>query len=98
MSIKHSWLAAVAIAGVAIAPGSALATKLVGVAIQGRVTAVSGIQAVTIDGTQYPVKSGSQAAQALPQLAPGQLVTIVLDGPASSTAHVIAVHTTTAGN
>jgi hypothetical protein len=94
LSTQYVRLAAAAIVTALLAAGPALATKVVGVPVQGHVTSVAGVDAITVDGTQYPVKSGSQAAQALPQLTPGQAVTIVLDGPPSAGAHVIAVHTT----
>lgn len=81
---------------VAVLAGTASrASQPVGPTVQGQVTAVYGIEAITVNGTQYNVKAGSQAAQALSSLAPGQQVTITLDGPASSaTTHVVAVYAT----
>jgi hypothetical protein len=92
LNTQRTRLAAAALASGLLACGTAFASKVFGVPITGHVTAVSGVEAVTIDGTQYLVRSDSQAAQALPGLKPGELVTIVLDGPPSSAAHVIAVH------
>jgi hypothetical protein len=89
---KHARLATVALAAL-LAAGAALASKAIGVKITGQVTAVSGTEAITINGTQYFVKAGSAAAQALSQITPGEVVDAILDGPAeSSTSHVVVVH------
>jgi hypothetical protein len=96
MKASLNALAAAALVAVLASGPAALATQPIGPTLQGQVNAVSGIEAITVNGTQYNVKPGSQAAQALPSLAPGQQVTVMLDGPASSaTTHVVAVYATT---
>ena len=64
--------------------GSVAANTVAGDIITGNVTAVNGHQSLNIQGQVYRLKDGSPAVAAAAHLAPGQAVTVQLDGPASS--------------
>jgi hypothetical protein len=85
----------VVMACVALSSSLALGNKRPGDVITGPVTSVS-VQSLTIQGHNYLIKAGSPAMRAAANLAPGQLVDVQLDGPASSSSsHVtnIVMHT-----
>ena len=84
MSARHSILALLAAAGVALSAGSLEANTVSGDIITGSLTAVNGRQSLNIEGRTYRLKDGSPAVAAAAHLAPGQSVTVQLDGPASS--------------
>jgi hypothetical protein len=83
---KASFLSGTALlAALYIGSGAVWGTILIPPDLTGQVTS-TGVDAVTINGHQYFVKQGSQAATALASLAPGQVVDVYLDGPATSSA------------
>lgn len=97
---KASYLVGAALLALCITSGSALATILVGPAVTGHITSISGVDAVSIDGHLYYVKAGSAAAATLPSLSPGQIVDVYLDGPTTTSASQvigIAVHSDQTG-
>jgi hypothetical protein len=93
MSTRRIVLSAVALlAALWLLQSPAMASKVAGPTISGTVTAVSGIDAVAINGQTYRIQPGSAAAAALPNISVGQVVDAVLDGPADSSAsEVIAI-------
>ena len=85
MSIRmRLLLPAVAVAGLVLAAGPALAARVINVTVTGHVTAVSGANSVTIDGRTYPIAPGSPAVSTIAQVQPGELVDATLDGPPTS--------------
>lgn len=86
---KASFLSGTALLALCIGGGAAWGTILIAPDLTGTVTAVSGADAVTIDGHQYFIKPGSPAAAALGTITQGQLVDVYLDGPAASSASQI---------
>ena len=64
--------------------GSSDANTVPGDIISGNLTALNGRLSLNIDGRTYHLKDGSPAVAAAAHLAPGQSVTVQLDGPASS--------------
>jgi len=84
----------VAVIAAAFAVSSvSLASRIVGTKITGQVTSVAGVDAVTINGQQYPIKVGSPAAEQIGSVTSGETVDAVLDGPPdSSSTHVVAIH------
>ena len=86
MSARYLLLALLAAAGTVLSAGSLEANTVSGDIITGSLTAVNGIQSLNIEGRTYRVKDGSPAVAAAAHLAPGQSVTVQLDGPASSPA------------
>ncbi len=78
--------------GLATGAGASWANRLVGDVITGQITAISGVDAVSIGGQMYSVQAGSAASQVLPTLAVGQIVDAMLNGPAStSQSQVISI-------
>ena len=84
MNARHSLLAWLAAAGLALSANSLEANTVLGDIITGSLTAVNGRQSLSIEGHTYRLKDGSPAVGAVAHLAPGQPVTVQLDGPASS--------------
>lgn len=66
--------------------GPLAANQLPGDLVTGQVNAVAGDSSIKVDGKIYRIKSGSPAAQAVRNVAPGQTVDIQLNGPANSSA------------
>jgi hypothetical protein len=81
---RRTLLALLAAAGTALGAGSLGATTVPGDIITGSLTAVNGKQSLSVEGRTYRLKDGSPAVAAAAHLAPGQSVTVQLDGPASS--------------
>jgi hypothetical protein len=70
------------------------ANTVAGEIVTGNVTAVDGRRSLNIQGHTYRLKDGSPAATAAAHLAPGQSVSVQLDGPAnSSSSQVINIVT-----
>jgi hypothetical protein len=84
LNSRHSFLALVAAFGVMLSIGGARANTIPGDMVSGPVTAVAGIQSVSIQGQVYRIKAGSPAAAAAAKLSPGQVVDAQLNGPAGS--------------
>jgi hypothetical protein len=84
LNARHSFLALLAAAGMALSANSLEANTVLGDIITGSLTAVNGRQSLTIEGHTYRLKDGSPAVGAAAHLSPGQAVTVQLDGPASS--------------
>jgi hypothetical protein len=60
--------------------------------ISGTVTAISGTVAVSIDGKQYMIGAGTDAAHAILNVHVGDQIGLVFDGPVSkSGTHVIGI-------
>ena len=89
MSARYLLLALLAAAGTVLSAGSLEANTVSGDIITGSLTAVNGIRSLTIEGRTYRVKDGSPAVAAAAHLAPGQSVTVQLDGPASSPSSLV---------
>ena len=84
MNVRYSFLGLLAAAGMALSANSLEASTVPGDIITGSLTAVNGRQSLSIEGHTYRLKDGSPAVGAAAHLAPGQSVTVQLDGPASS--------------
>ena len=84
MNGKRTFLALVASLGVLLGAPGARANTIPGDLVSGPVTAVSGIQSVSIKGRTYRIKAGSPATGAAGKLQPGQMVDAQLNGPADS--------------
>ena len=84
MNSRHKLLALVAAFGVALYVGGASANTIPGDMVSGPITAVAGVQSVSIQGQVYRIKPGSPAAAAAGKLSPGQVVDAQLNGPAGS--------------
>jgi riboflavin synthase alpha subunit len=96
LNAKHTFTTLVAMTCVALGSSVALGNKVPGDVVTGPVTSVSGVQSISIQGHKYGIKVGSPAVSAAANLAPGQVVEVQLDGPASSpSSHVINVVTHT---
>ena len=84
LNARHALLALLAAAGTVLTTNALEANTVPGDVITGSLTAVSGRQALSVDGHTYRLKDGSPAVGAAAHLTPGQSVTVQLDGPASS--------------
>ena len=76
--------ALLASAGMAIWSSSLAANTVAGEIVTGNLTAVDGRRSLNIQGHTYRLKDGSPAVAAVAHLAPGQSVSVQLDGPANS--------------
>jgi hypothetical protein len=76
--------ALLAAAGMAIWSSGLAANTVAGEIVTGNLTAVDGRRSLNIQGRTYRLKEGSPAAAAAAHLAPGQSVSVQLDGPANS--------------
>jgi hypothetical protein len=89
-SLKNAGLAAVLVAAAAFA-GPAVAARIIAPQVTGHVTAIAG-SSISIDGHQYMIGAGTVAAQNVSMFHVGDLVGLVLNGPANSSAsHVILI-------
>jgi hypothetical protein len=84
LNARHTLLALLAVAGTVLSTSTLEANTVLGDIITGSLTAVNGRQSLNIEGHTYRLKDGSPAVGAAAHLAPGQSVTVQLDGPASS--------------
>ena len=84
MNARHTLVALLAAASTLLGTASLEANAVAGDIITGSLTAVNGRQSLNIEGRTYRLKDGSPATAAAAHLAPGQSVTVQLDGPASS--------------
>ncbi len=84
MNARHTLLGLLAATGAALFAGAPQANTVAGDIITGNLIALNGRQSLNVDGRTYRLKDGSPAAAAAAHLAPGQSVTVQLDGPASS--------------
>ena len=77
-----------------LAPGTAWAEKPV-FNVSGKVTAVPIGRKITVNGRTYRIAAGSQARKQVNQLARGDTVRVILDGPPGSrSSKVVAIHAT----
>jgi len=74
------WLAC---AGMALGGGSGIASTVPGDVVTGTITAING-NMVNIQGTIYPIATGTAAYEVVSHFKTGQLVDVQLDGPAKS--------------
>jgi len=84
LNARHTLLALLAAAGMAVGTSNIDATTVPGDVITGNLNAVNGTRSLNVDGRTYLLKDGSPALSAAAHLMPGQSVTVQLDGPASS--------------
>jgi len=77
-------LALLAAAATVLSAARLEANTVLGEIVTGTVTAVNGRLSLNLQGRTYRLKDGSPAVAAAAHLAPGQSVTVQLDGPASS--------------
>jgi hypothetical protein len=89
LNARHTLLALLVVAGMALNAGSLEANTVPGDIITGSLTAVNGRQSLSIEGRTYRLKDGSPAVAAAAHLVPGQPVTVQLDGPASSPSSLV---------
>lgn len=89
MNTRHTFLTLLALAGTALSASSLEANTVLGDIITGSLIAVNGRQSLTIEGRTYRLKDGSPAVAAAAHLAPGQPVTVQLDGRASSPSSLV---------
>jgi hypothetical protein len=81
-----------AAAAVVLCSLPAWAVTLVVPQVSGHVTAISANVSITIDGKQYAIAAGSLAATDVRDVHVGDMVGLVLDGPAAKlTTHVISI-------
>jgi hypothetical protein len=79
-------------AGSVAATSPALALVALSPQVTGHITAIPSSTTIVIDGKQYLVKVDSAAFNQLSSLQVGEIVGLVMDGPASSSSsHVIAI-------
>ena len=81
-NIRLTTLAVALVLGAAAAPGNQIA----GFILTGHVTAISGGDALSLDGHIYVIKAGSPAAAAAQKLSNGAFVDVVLSGPPGTAA------------
>lgn len=86
MNARHMLFALLAAAAALLGAGTIKANTVPGDIVTGNLTAVNARQSLNIEGRTYRLKDGSPAFAAAAHLAPGQSVTVQLDGPASSPA------------
>jgi len=73
-------------------PGPALANKIV-YSVSGQITATPVGHQITVAGKAYRIQPGSQADAQLTEVARGESVEVVLDGPPGSrSTRVVAIH------
>lgn len=91
MNPRHALLGWLVCASAALGGGIAMASAILGDVVTGTITAINGSM-VNIQGTVYPIATGSAAYAAVQTLKPGQVVDVQLNGPAkSSTSQVINI-------
>ena len=83
--IRLTALAVALALGAEAVPGNQIA----GFVLTGHVTAISGGDALSVDGHVYAIKAGSPAAAAVQKLSNGALVDVVLSGPPGTSASQI---------
>jgi hypothetical protein len=83
--IRLTVLAVALALGAEAAPGNQIA----GFVLTGHVTAISGGDALSVDGHVYAIKAGSPAAAAVQKLSNGAFVDVVLSGPPGTSASQI---------
>ena len=86
MNARHMLFGLLAAATALLGAGTIEANTVPGEIVTGNLTAVTARQSLNIEGRTYRLKDGSPAFAAAAHLAPGQSVTVQLDGPASSPA------------
>jgi hypothetical protein len=84
-NIRLTALAVALVLGAATAAGNQIA----GFVLSGHVTAISGGDALSVDGHVYAIKAGSPAAAAAQKLSNGAFVDLVLSGPPGTSASQI---------
>jgi hypothetical protein len=89
LNARHTFVALLALAGAALGASSLEANTVPGDIITGSLIAVNGRQSLSIEGRTYRLKDGTPAVAAAAHLAPGQRVTVQLDGPASSPSSLV---------
>ena len=67
----------------------ALGNQIAGFVLTGHITAISGGDALCVDGHTYVIKAGSPAAAAAQKLSNGAFVDVVLSGPPGTSASQI---------
>jgi hypothetical protein len=83
--IRSTALAVALLLGAAAAPGNQIA----GFVLTGHITAISGADALSVDGHGYTIKAGSAAAAVVRKLSNGAFVDVVLSGPPGTAASQI---------
>jgi hypothetical protein len=83
-SLKNACLAA-ALVATALFTGPAVASRVITPQVTGHVTAIAG-SSISVDGHQYLIGAGTMAAQNIGTVHIGDLVGLVLNGPATSSA------------
>jgi hypothetical protein len=84
-NLRNAGLAAVLIAAAAFA-GPALAARIIAPQVTGHVTAIVGSSSISVDGHQYLIGAGTMAAKNVGTIHLGDVVGLVLNGPATSSA------------
>jgi hypothetical protein len=83
---------ALLLAGSATLAGTAAASTVRQAQVTGHVTGIAGNAAISIDGHQYSIGAGTLAYQSVGSIHVGDMVSLVFDGPISSSAsHVILI-------
>lgn len=84
--------AAVATLALGLAPGAALANKII-FNVSGEVTAVPIGHSITVNGRTYRIEPGSPAERQVNDIIRGERVQVILDGPAALRAtKAVAIH------
>ena len=84
MNSRKHFSALLAAALMALSGGRSNANTVPGDIVSGNLTALNAPVSLSIGGHTFRLKDGSPAIAAAAHLAPGQSVTVQLDGPASS--------------
>ncbi|HTW75540.1 MAG TPA: hypothetical protein VMD56_11540 [Steroidobacteraceae bacterium] len=85
-------LAVTMILAVALHVAPAFGAVATGVVVSGTVSSVSGLQ-IVVNGTTYNVQQTGSVVNQLEQVQPGEVVDLVLNGPAgASSTVVVAIH------
>jgi hypothetical protein len=88
----RSALLALAVVTSAALAGTASASTIQQAQVTGHVTAIAGGTAISVDGHQYLIAAGSLAYQSVGTIHVGDMVSLVFNGPPSSSAsHVILI-------
>ncbi len=85
-------LAPTVLLAVALHAAPAFSARVAGTVVSGTVSSVEGLQ-IVVNGTTYTVQQTGSAVNQLQQVEPGEVVDLVLNGPAgASTTVVVAIH------
>ena len=89
--VRQRCLAAAAIAACAIIAAPVLASRIVQAQVTGHVTAMLGDASISVDGKEYLIAAGSAAFHSMQTVHVGDQVSLIMDGPPTSSASHVTV-------